>query len=89
MVILTMIAGVIALLFVGVAIINFRDKRELAKYWKARDEYDKIINRYGLLNAPDHCPHRIVQIGQTGVPGVVTMTSRWCKICGKYLGAAH
>ena len=39
-------------------------------------------------SARDHCPHRMVRLGQSGVPGVVAMTTKWCRVCRASLGPA-
>lgn len=55
---------------------------------RARREYREIQNAHGY-DAREHCPHRVQTLGQTGVPGVVTMTTKWCRVCGKCLGPAR
>jgi hypothetical protein len=52
----------------------------------ARDEYSDIQKEYGY-NAREHCPHRFLSLSQNDV-GVITMTDKWCKVCGKHLGPA-
>lgn len=52
----------------------------------ARDEYSEIQKEYGY-NAREHCPHRFFSHSQTDA-GVMTMTDKWCKVCGKHLGPA-
>lgn len=68
--------------YVGIAYVM--KERELDAAWK---EYDALIGKYGS-KARDFCPHRVVEFGQTGVAGVVTMTTKWCKTCKKHLGSA-
>jgi hypothetical protein len=79
------IFGCIVLIFIFVTIAGKRARKNLDAAYK---EYDEILKKYGLINAPEHCPHRFIQFGQTGVSGVATMTTKWCKICHKYLGPA-
>jgi hypothetical protein len=55
----------------------------------ARSEYAVIVEKYGASAARDHCPHRVLEFAQTGVPGVITTTTKWCKVCGKHLGSAQ
>lgn len=73
---------VAAVIYAGVAYIM--DGRKLEAAWK---EYDALVLEHGS-NAREFCPHRVVEFGQTGVPGVVTMTTKWCKTCKKHLGSA-
>jgi hypothetical protein len=53
---------------------------------KARDQYYEL-QKVHLYNARDYCPHRFISLSQTDA-GVMTMTDKWCKICGKHLGPA-
>ena len=62
----------------------FSKERKLAAAWR---EYDEILRAHGS-QAKELCPHRLVEFGQTGVAGVVTMTTKWCRTCKKHLGAA-
>jgi hypothetical protein len=80
------IAGFIVLLIVIVRLNARRKDRQLQAY---RNEYGELLKKYGYVQSREHCPHRAVTFSQTGIPGVVTMTTKWCKICGKDLGAAH
>ncbi len=73
---------VCGLLWALVAYIN--EQRKLTAAFR---EYDEIVEKYGY-DAKEHCPHRVIQFGQTGVAGVVTVTTKWCKTCGKHLGSA-
>lgn len=54
---------------------------------RARAEYRELQKQYGS-SAPAYCPHRYISLSQTGVPGVVSMTHKWCRICGKHVGTA-
>ena len=36
----------------------------------------KKPSKYGYIAGREHCPHRVVEFGQTGVPGVVTLTTK-------------
>jgi len=83
------ILGFIIVFFIVVAIVDklHRD-RESKKLRAARQEYLEIEQKYGYAGAREHCPHKVIEIGQTGVPGVVTVTSKWCRVCGKNLGPA-
>ena len=51
-------------------------------------EHYELERRLGAGKARELCAHRYVTFGQTGVPGVVTMTSKWCRVCGSHLGPA-
>lgn len=61
-----------------------KEQRALSAAWR---EYCDLQNRYGD-EAKEHCPHRVIEFGQTGVAGVVTVTTKWCKTCRKHLGSA-
>ena len=81
--------GFIIVFFVGLSILDRIIKtRAWNKLEVARKEYVEIEKQYGSIRGRDHCPHKVVSFGQTGVPGVVTMTTKWCKVCGKNLGPA-
>ena len=83
------ILSFIILFFIVVGIVDkISRNREWKKLQNAREEYAEIEKKYGHINSREHCPHKMVAFGQTGVPGVVTMTTKWCKVCGKNLGPA-
>jgi hypothetical protein len=78
------ILGSIVLFIIVVVIIDkfFRDRR----LQTAREEYYEIQKEHGY-NAREYCPHRLFSLSQTDA-GVMTMTDKWCKVCGKHLGPA-
>jgi hypothetical protein len=81
--------GFIFAFFVVLRIIDgINKKRAWKKLDAAREEFAEIAKEYGTIRGRDHCPHKVVTFGQTGVPGVVTMTTKWCNVCGKHLGSA-
>ena len=47
------------------------------------------IRAVHTYDAREHCPHRLFTLSQTGVPGVITVTNKWCRVCGKDLGPAR
>lgn len=53
----------------------------------AREEY-RTIQIEHPYNSQENCPHRLVSLSQSEVPGIMTMTDKWCKVCGKHLGPA-
>lgn len=71
-----------SMIYAGVAYVM--ESRKFDAAWK---EYDALLREHGS-SARDFCPHRVVVIGQSGVPGVVTMTNKWCKTCKRDLGPA-
>lgn len=78
------ILGSIILIFIAVMIIaNYFGDRRLQS---AREEYYEIQKEHGY-NAREHCPHRFFSLTQKDA-GVMTMTDKWCKVCGKHLGPA-
>jgi hypothetical protein len=87
--ILLYIVGFIIIILVVVTVVDGIQK---SLHWKkleaARAEYAEIEKKYGYIAGREHCPHRVVEFGQTGVPGVVTLTTKWCKVCKKHLGSA-
>lgn len=79
-------AGFVALVIaaIPIAIIGaILDRRKLAA---AIREYHDIQLKYGY-SAQDHCPHRVFTVGHTNYV-VFTGSDKWCKVCGKHLGAA-
>ena len=81
---LYVIGGLILVLILN-KIISDIEYRRLAA---ARREYGEIEKQYGHITGREHCPHKVVQFGQTGTAGVITLTTKWCKVCGKNLGPA-
>jgi hypothetical protein len=80
--------GFIIAFFAVVALVGrIQKNRQWKKLEIARAEYAEIEKKYGYIAGREHCPHRVVEFGQTGVPGVVTMTTKWCKVCRRNLGA--
>ena len=83
--ILLYILGFVVVWVACAALVTIRkEKRRQA----ARREFNELIDRHGYQHARDLCPHRITTFGQTGIPGAVTCTTKWCAVCGKYLGPA-
>jgi hypothetical protein len=60
--------------------------RQRSKLDAARREYQELYIEHGY-SAKDHCPHRVVEIGQIEA-GVITMATKWCACCRKNLGPA-
>jgi hypothetical protein len=82
---LLIVGSIVAVLVVISKTVNWvQDKR----IQTARYEYAEIEKQYGSTEGKEHCAHRMVEFSQTGCPGVMTMTLKWCKICGKNLGSA-
>jgi hypothetical protein len=77
--------GFIALV---VVITVIRSNRKSTKLKEARDEYGKNEYALGKDAARAQCKHEFIQFGQTGVPGVITLTTKWCLVCRKDLGPA-
>lgn len=78
-----------ALLIVTViAGVSVLDARERARLKAARDAYERDEHALGRAAARQKCAHAFVQFGQTGIPGVVTATTKWCRVCGAPLGPA-
>jgi hypothetical protein len=83
------VIGGLVVFFGGASIVgHVVSNMEWKKLKAAENEYLEIAKNYGSVNAREHCPHRIVEFSQTGIVGVVTLTTKWCKICGKNLGPA-
>jgi hypothetical protein len=70
--------GVIALAMVITVI---RSNRKATKLKEARHEYEKNEYALGRDAARAQCRHEFTQFGQTGVPGVITLTTKWCRVC--------
>lgn len=56
---------------------------------RAQKEYARLEIQHGVVGAREHCPHSLFRLSQTGVPGVVVLTHKWCLLCGKNLGTAR
>ncbi|RDD81526.1 hypothetical protein DVJ77_10110 [Dyella tabacisoli] len=80
--------GFTALIIVIIAVRSKRTAARLARLAEARNEYDKNVYALGTVAARAQCKHEFIQLGQTGVPGVITLTTRWCRVCGEDLGSA-
>src|SRR4030042_544668 len=84
------IIGFVIVFFVIVWVVGIISaSREHKKLQEARKEYTEIEKQYGYLEGREHCPHKYIEFSQTGITGVVTTTTKWCKVCGKHLGAAR
>jgi hypothetical protein len=59
------------------------DAREAARRAYELDEY-----KNGPTAARSRCAHAFVAFTQTGIPGMVTMTKKWCAVCRMDLGSA-
>lgn len=77
--------GFIALVIVITVI---RSNRKAARLEEARRKYEKNEYALGREAARAQCKHEFIQLGQTGVPGVITLTTKWCRVCGADLGPA-
>lgn len=71
-----------------IVIAVMRSNRQRARFEEARREYYKNEDAHGMEAARAQCKHEFTQFGQTGVSGVVTMTTKWCRVCGADLGPA-
>ena len=79
------VIGFIALVIVITVI---RSNRQSAKLREARREYEENEYAVGREKARAQCKHAYIQFSQTGVPGVITLTTKWCRVCGADLGPA-
>ena len=84
---MAMLGAVVFLLVlaVGASVRNARAREALKE---ARDAYERDEHELGRDPARKKCAHSFVQFGQTGVPGVATATTKWCRVCGASLGPA-
>jgi hypothetical protein len=80
-------AAVLAVIAISVAA-SALGARERARLKAARDAYQRDEHELGREAARGKCSHASVQFGQTGVPGVATATTKWCRVCGAALGPA-
>lgn len=84
------VLGFIVALFVLLRIYDgWKAKRNWKKLEAAREEYLELEKKFGYIKAREHCLHKAIEFGQTGASGVVTVTTKWCKVCKKNLGSAH
>ena len=79
------VASFIAL---AIAIAVIHSNRKAAKLEAARREYEKHEYALGKTAARAQCQHEFIEFGQTGVPGVITLTTKWCRVCRADLGPA-
>ena len=79
------VAGLIAL---AIVIAVMRSNRKAARLEAARREYEANEYALGREAARAQCKHEFIQFGQTGVPGVITLTTKWCLACRANLGPA-
>ena len=83
--ILLFILGFVVVFFSLVVVVLKHKRKKLGDAFK---EYDELVEKYGYLKAREYCPHKVIEFGQTGIPGVVTTTTKWCKVCHAYIGPA-
>ncbi|MEK7449680.1 MAG: hypothetical protein AAB019_09375 [Planctomycetota bacterium] len=83
--ILLFVLGFVVVFFSFVAVILKRERKRIEDAFK---EYDELVKKYGSFKAREHCLHKVIKFEQTGIPGVVTTTTKWCKVCHEYLGPA-
>jgi len=60
--------------------------RRAEDFEKQRRAYIDLMATRGSDYARAQCRHKYTTQGQTGTPGVVSMTTKWCRVCGAYLG---
>ena len=65
-----------------------RERRVLGAREAARRAFDEDAYRNGVAAARSRCAHGFVTFTQSGIPGMVTVTKKWCAVCRCDLGAA-
>ena len=83
LVVLAFLILMVVLTIIGLIVKGFQDRKDYA----AKQEIQKI-QREHPFDYEERCPHRAFEIGQTGVQGLIVLTTKWCKYCGKSLGPA-
>ena len=78
------VAALFAISLVGLLVTTIRNRSRLNA---ALREYDDLLRTHGAIDAKERCPHRVFTVGQTDY-AVVTAADKWCRACGKHLGAA-
>jgi hypothetical protein len=81
-------AALVLLIVTAIVAATARDARERKRLAAARDAYERAEFQLGREAARKSCAHVFTQFGQTGIPGVVTTTTKWCRVCGANLGPA-
>jgi hypothetical protein len=77
------VVGVIVAWFSAVILADkIHRRRQGKKFAAAKAEFDVLEQKHGFYKAKELCPHRVTVDGQSGVPGVVTLRTKWCKVCG-------
>lgn len=84
-----LLAACLALIGVLAILARIVDGLRAGRLRRARTEYAALESQYGVVVARARCPHRMFQLSQTGVPGVVTLTTKWCLLCGRNIGSAR
>jgi hypothetical protein len=82
------IAAAVLIAVVIAAAVSASSARERARLKALRDAYERDEHALGREAARKKCAHAFVQFGQTGIPGVATATTKWCRVCGAALGPA-
>jgi hypothetical protein len=54
----------------------------------ARRAYEEDAYKNGPTAAKSRCAHAFVTFSQSGIPGIVTVTKKWCAVCRSDLGPA-
>ena len=76
------------LIFASIIVAKARSRRRNMRLAAARDAYQRDEFKLGRTSARRKCGHEFMQFGQTGIPGIATMTTKWCRVCGQNLGPA-
>ncbi len=83
------ILGVSVAVILIAAVYSSRNAAKLAtRIATSRDEFARAEFELGRTRAQAQCKHEFFELGQTGVPGIVTVTRKWCRVCGANLGPA-
>lgn len=65
-----------------------RERRVHDRREAARRAYEEDAYKNGPTAAKARCAHAFVTFTQSGVPGIVTVTKKWCAVCRSDLGPA-
>lgn len=80
--------AVVALFVLSLILLAITSIRDRIRLNSALREYEELQRVHGVVGAKERCPHRVFAVGHTDY-AVLTASDKWCKACGKHLGAAR
>ena len=78
----------VAVILIAAVASNWSAAKLATRISVSRDEFARAEFELGRTRAQATCKHEFFELGQTGVPGIVTVMRKWCRVCGANLGPA-